>query len=108
MRRPIRRDELRPSPPRLRTARPHTRREMRRPAVGDEELCVLGPAIEALAEADLVVAEGLAVGRRGVLSVRRAIADVAVEHDKGRAFLGAPEDLERLLDAVDVVGIAHA
>src|SRR5262249_57162509 len=95
MRRPIRRDELRPSPPRLRTARPHARREMLRHAVGDEELRVLGPAIEALAEADLVVAEGLAVGRRGVLSVRRAVADLAGEHDERRAVLGAPEGLAR-------------
>jgi hypothetical protein len=39
-------------------------------AVGDEELRVLGPAVVALGEADLLLAERLAVGFGGVLLVR--------------------------------------
>ena len=54
-------------------------------AVGDEELGVLGPAVGALGLADLLVAQGLAVGRGGVLLVRRAVADVAVDDDQRRA-----------------------
>ena len=39
-------------------------------AVGDEELGVLGPAVDPLGEPDLVLAQRLAVGRAGVLLVR--------------------------------------
>jgi hypothetical protein len=42
----------------------------------------------------------------GVLLVRRAVADVAVQNDEGRPALGLPEDLQRVLDALDVVGVA--
>ena len=63
-------------------------------AVGHEELRVLGPAVGALGEPDLLVAERLAVGRGGVLLVRRAVADVAVEDDEGGPPLRLPEDVE--------------
>ena len=53
--------------------------------VGDEELGVLGPAVGALRLPHLLLAERLAVGRRRVLLVRRAVADVAVDDDQGRA-----------------------
>ena len=63
-------------------------------AVGDEELRVLGPAVGALGEADLLLAERLAVGLGGVLLVRRTVADVAVQNDEGGAALRLPEDLK--------------
>ena len=45
--------------------------------------------------------------RGGILLMRRAVADVAVQDDEGRAILGLVKDVERVLDPVDVVGIAH-
>src|SRR5438445_517171 len=53
-------------------------------------------------------AERLAVGRGGVLLVRGAVADVAIEDDEGGTALRFPEDAESLLDAIEVVGLAHA
>ena len=75
-------------------------------AVGHEELRIFGPSIVAFAEADLLIAERLAMSRGGVLFVRRAVADVAVQDDeRGPAFLFA-EYLEGVLDAVDVIRVA--
>ena len=77
-------------------------------AVRHEELRVLRPSVAALGETDLLVAERLAVGLRRVLLVRRTVADVAVEDDERGAALRLPEHLERVLDAIDVVGVADA
>ena len=77
-------------------------------AVGHEELGILRPAVGALGEPDLVVAQRLAMGRGGVVLVRRAVADVAVEDDQRRPALGLAEDRERVLDALEVVGVADA
>ena len=74
--------------------------------VGHEELGILRPAIGALGEPDLLLAQRLAMGRGGVDLVGRAVADVAVEDDQGRPALGLAEDRERILDALEVVGIA--
>ncbi len=73
-----------------------------------QELGVLGPTVETLGEADLLLAQGLAMRRRGIVLVRRAVADVAVEDDEGRPALGAAEDVDRVLDARGVVGITDA
>ena len=62
--------------------------------VGDEELGVLGPAVGALGLAHLLLAERFAVGGRGVLLVRRAPADVAVDDDQRRPALLGLELLE--------------
>jgi len=40
--------------------------------------------------------------------MRRAIADVTVEDDQRGTPLRLPEDAERMLDALEVVGVAHA
>ena len=101
-------EEFRPLPPRLCAARADAGGEMLVDAVGDQKLRVLGPAVSALGEADLLFAERFAVGFGRVLFVRRAIADVAVENDERWAALGLPEDIQRLLDAFNVVGVAHA
>ncbi len=76
--------------------------------VRDQELRILGPPVALLGEADLVVAERLAVRGAGVLLVRRAIADVAVDDDQGRAIAGPAEDLDRMRNPLDIVGIADA
>ena len=75
-------------------------------AVGDQELGVLGPAVGGLRLAHLVLAERLAVRRGGVLLVRRAPADVAVDDDQRRPALLGLEALERAGDEAEVVGVA--
>ena len=48
------------------------------------------------------------MGLGGVLLVWRAVADMAVQDDEGRPALRLLENLQSMLDAIDVVGIAHA
>src|SRR5262249_18856496 len=83
-------------------------REVLGHSLGYEELRVLGPPVRALAQNDLVLAERLAVGRRGVLSVRGAVSDVTVEDDERGTPRRLAEDAERMLDPVDVVRVTHA
>ena len=64
-------------------------------AVGNQELGVLRPAVGALGQPHLVSAERLAVGGGGVLLVRRAIADDALDHDQCRPVVRRLERLER-------------
>src|SRR5271156_87622 len=49
-------------------------------AVRNQELCVLGPAISALREADFFIAERLAVSFRSVLFIGRTPPDMTVEN----------------------------
>ena len=77
-------------------------------AIGHKKLCIFGPAVAALGEPDLLISERLAVSRSRVLPVRRTVADVTVQHNERRAFLGLSEDVEGVLDALDVVGVADA
>ena len=77
-------------------------------AVGDEELGVLRPAVVALGQPDFLLAERLAVGGAGVLLVRRALADVAVDDDQRRPVARLLEDAEGPVEHVQVVGVADA
>ncbi len=104
---PIGREELGPPTPGLRATRADPGCEVLADTVGNEELGVLGPPVAALGEADLLLAERLAVGGGGVLLVRRAIADEAVQHDEGGTARRLPEDVEGVLDPIDVVGVGH-
>ena len=88
-------------------ARADPGREVLAHAVGDQELRILGPAVRPLGEPDLLLTERLAMRRGGVLPMRRAVADVAVQDDERGASLGLAEDVERMLDEIDVVRIAH-
>src|SRR5207302_544500 len=63
-------------------------------AVGNEELRVLRPAVEALGQLDLLLAERLAMRLMRALLVRRAIADVAVDDDERGAIRLLLEDRE--------------
>ena len=81
-------------------------REVLAHAVGHEELRLFGPAVVAFDDANLVVAERLTVRLGGVLPLRRAVADVAVQNDEGGAVLRALEHPDGALDPVDVVGVA--
>jgi hypothetical protein len=91
---------------RFRAAIADARREVLFHAVGNQELRVLGPAVGTLRELHFLRAERLAVRLRRVLPVRRAVADVRVEDDQRRAVLRLPEDGQRMLDALEVVGVA--
>jgi hypothetical protein len=66
--------------------------------LGNKELRLLRPAVEALAKADLLVTERLAVGCGGVLLVRGAVANVAVQNDKG----GAARRLRKVSSAFSI------
>jgi hypothetical protein len=74
-------------------------------AVRDEELSVLGPAVGALGQPHLLLPQRFAMGGLGVLLVRRAPADVAVDDDQGRpADLGL-EGVEGAGEQSGVVGV---
>src|SRR6516225_2626866 len=92
----------------LRAARADPRGEVGGHGVGDQELGVLRPAVVAFGEADLFLAQRLAMRRGGILLMRRAVADVTVQNDEGRAALGVAKNVQRMLDPVDVIGVAHA
>ncbi len=77
-------------------------------AVGNVEFLVLRPAVVALGELDFFLAERLAVGRAGVLLVRRAIGDVAVHDDECRAVGGLLEDVQGAFEHFKVVRVADA
>ena len=103
---PIGVEQVCPSAARLRAARPNPGREMLADSVGDEELRILGPPIAPFAQADLLLAERFAMGRGSILLVRRAVADMAIQNDEGRAALCLMEYPEGVLDQIDIVGVA--
>src|SRR3954447_18133587 len=76
-------------------------------ALRNLELLVFGPAVAAFGEANLLLAERLAVRRARILLVRRAIADVAVDDDQRLTVTGLAEGLEGTREHLQVVGIAH-
>ena len=80
-------------------------REMLAHAVRHEKFGVLRPAVILLGEPHLVFAERLAVSGAGVLLVRRAVADVAVDHDQRRRVAGLAEFLQQPGKTGRVVGV---
>ena len=99
--------KLLPSAARLGAAFADPGGEMLAHAVGHEKFGVLRPAIGALGEFDFFFSKRLAMGGRGIVPVRRAVADMAVDDDQGRPMFGLAKDRERILDPTDVIGIAH-
>src|SRR5262245_58168156 len=89
-------------------ASPDAGREVLAHPVGHQELRVLRPAIRSLGETDLLRSQRLPVRRAGVLLVRRAVADVAVDDEERRPVVRALERRECALEHVEVVGIADA
>src|SRR4030095_10868482 len=105
---PVRGEERGPPAPRVGAPGADAGREVLAHTVGDQELRAFRPDVAALGEAHTFFAEGFAVGRGGVVLVGGAVADVTVEDDQGGTSLRLPEGAERALDAIDVVGVAHA
>ena len=62
-------------------------------AVGNQELRVFRPAVKFFGQPDFFFAQRFAVGGVGVLLVRRAVADVAVDADQRRAVVGLRKPL---------------
>src|SRR5271156_1366314 len=75
-------------------------------AVRNQKLCVFGPAISTLSEADFFIAERLAVSFGSVLFIGRTPTDMTVENDEGRSALRLAKNREGVFDAIDVVGVA--
>src|SRR4029077_20483658 len=67
---------------------------------------VLRPAIGALGQLHLFLAQGLAMSGGRIDLVRRDIADMAVEDDQRRPTFSRPENRERVLDSLEVIGVA--
>ena len=74
-------------------------------AVGDQEFFVLRPAVEFVGERDFFRAERFAVSFVGVLVVRRAVADVAVDDNQCGLVSGLTENVESLGERDRVVGV---
>src|SRR5207244_10981738 len=74
--RSVSREQFGPPAADLRAAGANPRGEMGAHGVGNEELGVLGPAVVAFGEANLLLAEGLAVRRAGILLMRPSVANV--------------------------------
>ena len=77
-------------------------------AIRDEKLSILRPSIAALSQPDLIVAERLSMGFRGVLFMWRTVADVAVQDEEGRAARRLAKHQQGLLDSINVVSVADA
>ena len=75
--------------------------------IGHQKARVLRPAIRRFGQADFLSAQGLAMGRGGVVFVRRAVADHAVDHDQGRRAGIALEGRQRIAQGAQVVGVGH-
>ena len=92
----------------LGAARTHAARELLVNFRRNQKLRVLRPAVVALRHFDLFLTERISVRLRGILHVRSAVADVAVDHDESRSAAGLGERAQRLFDPPDVVRIADA
>ena len=60
-------------------------------AVRNQELCILGPAVELFCQPDFVLAQRFSMRCVVVLLVRRTVADVAVHNNERRAVRGLQE-----------------
>ena len=76
--------------------------------VRHEKLGVLGPAITPLGKTYLLFAEWFAVGCAGVVFVRRAVANVALDDDQRRHILSPAKNRDRLRQPLLIVNIADA
>ena len=74
---------------------------------GHQELGVRRPAIALFGQANLFFAERLAVSGLGVLLVRSAVSDVAVNDDEGGA-VALEKGVQGPAQHGEIVGIAHA
>src|SRR5712691_12476636 len=91
--RPVSREKFSPTAAGLRAARANSGGEVLAHGVGNQEFGVLGPSVVAFGEANLLLTQRLAMSCGGILLMRRAVADVAIQNDEGWAPLGLAEDV---------------
>src|SRR5262249_52771346 len=96
-----------PATARLRAAPANPGLEPLHDALRHQGLGLLWPAVGAADHPKPTLPQGLTVSGRRIDEVRRAVADVAVEDDERGPALGLAEDGERILDALNVVGVPH-
>ena len=77
-------------------------------AVRHQKLGVLGPAVAALGEAYLLLAERLAMGGAGVVLMRGAIADMTLDDDQGRHVVVRRKVSIACANRSRIVGVADA
>src|SRR5262249_47258947 len=104
----IRVEEFRPLLPSVAAALADSGCEVLVHAIRHEELPVLWPPVGALRQADFIIAERFAMRGRCILFVRRTVPNVAVEHNECGSALRLPENVQRMLDAVDIVRVADS
>ena len=75
-------------------------------SVRHEKLGILRPAIAALGQTDLFDSERLAMGGAGIVLMRSAIADMAIDDDQRGYVVRPAECLDRLRDPLRVIGVA--
>src|SRR5262249_41390453 len=99
--------ELRlPGHPQVAAAVADALREVLPDALGHQELRVPRPAVEALGRTHLILAQRLAVRFSRVLTLRRPVADVAVDDDERGPICLVPEHIEGPRHHLQVVGVA--
>src|SRR5207248_4238521 len=99
-------EERQPFRPQLLPAGTEIFREMLVDAFRHEKLRVLRPVIKALGQLDLGLAQRLAMSARGILLMRRAVADMAFDNDQTGPIVDPLGDSDRFGDALAVVGVA--
>src|ERR1700688_1002377 len=75
--------------------------------VRHHEFGVLGPSVAALGEADFLLAERLAMGIAGIVFVRSAVANMAIDDNEGGHTIGAPENFDCLGQPLCIVSVAN-
>ncbi len=77
-------------------------------AVWHVEFLAFGPAVVPLGKTNLLFTQRLTVRTAGILLVRRAVADMAVDDDQRRPIFGALKCSERASKHLEIVRIAHS
>src|SRR6516165_5036161 len=103
---PVALEQRQPFSPQLLAANAEFLREMIVDTVRHQEFCILGPPVRPLGEPYLLLTQRFAVRARGVLLVRRTIADVALDNDQARPIVDALGDRDRVGDPLTIVGVA--
>ncbi len=75
-------------------------------AFGNQELGIFGPAVKLLGQADFLLAQRFSMRFVGILLVRRAVSDVAIDDDERGPVFGDDKGAVGAAESVEIVGIA--
>src|ERR1700748_2689204 len=76
-------------------------------AVGHQELCIFGPAVESFSGLDLLLAQRVAMGLLRILLVRRAIAEMAFDNNQARTAGLILDEIEGVQHLLLVIGVTY-